>query len=118
MGTFNVPTDQGNGDYWNVFAIVNGKFVVKDTITSDADINYASVSTNALPANFAAEDNAPKKKVSIDKKPAQSDSDKSSNTSNTTAAKSKANAASTDVQSSAEDFDNDQEEITEDTSTS
>lgn len=118
LGTFNVPTDQGNGDYWNVFAIVNGKFVVKDTITSDADINYASVSTNALPANFAAEDNAPKKKVSIDKKPAQSDSDKSSNTSNTTAAKSKANAASTDVQSSAEDFDNDQEEITEDTSTS
>ena len=69
LGTFNVPTDQGNGDYWNVFAIVNGKFVVKDTITSDADINYASVSTNALPANFAAEDNAPKKKVSIDKNP-------------------------------------------------
>lgn len=117
LGTFNVPTDQGNGDYWNVFAIVNGKFVVKDTITSDADINYASVSTNALPANFAAEDNAPKNKVAIDKKPAQSDSAKSSDTSNTTAAKSKANADSTDVQSSAEAFDDDQEEITEDIST-
>ncbi len=40
VSTFNVPTDQGSGDYWNVFAVVNGELIVKDTITSSADISY------------------------------------------------------------------------------
>lgn len=42
LATFNVPTDQNNGDYWNVFAIVNGNLVVSNTITnSDANVSYA-----------------------------------------------------------------------------
>lgn len=45
IATYNVPTDQGSGDYWNVFAIVNGELVIKNTITNSADVSYASVST-------------------------------------------------------------------------
>ena len=40
VATFNVPTDQGSGDYWNVFAIVNGELVVRNTITGSADLSY------------------------------------------------------------------------------
>ena len=39
--TFNVPTGLGNGDYWNVFAVVDGRIVVQNTITDNADITYA-----------------------------------------------------------------------------
>lgn len=40
--TFNVPTDQGNGRYWNVFSIVNGRLYAKNSITtSEADTLYA-----------------------------------------------------------------------------
>lgn len=46
--TFNVPTDQGDGNYWNVFAIVNGEIVVKNTISNSADISYAGVSNNSV----------------------------------------------------------------------
>lgn len=42
VATFNVPTDQGDGDYWNVFAIVNGELIAKNTITSSADTSYAN----------------------------------------------------------------------------
>ncbi len=42
IATFNVPTDQGSGKYWNVFAIVDGQLVVKNTITSSANTSYAS----------------------------------------------------------------------------
>lgn len=41
IATFNVPTDQGSGDYWNIFAIVDGNLVIQNTITSGADISYA-----------------------------------------------------------------------------
>lgn len=41
IGTFNVPTNQGGGDYWNVFAIVNGELIVKNTISDEANLNYA-----------------------------------------------------------------------------
>ena len=40
LTTFNVPSDQGNGDYWNVFAIVDGKLLIKNTITVEKNINY------------------------------------------------------------------------------
>lgn len=40
--TFNVPTDQGKSDYWNVFAIVDGEVVVNNTITPSANTSYAS----------------------------------------------------------------------------
>lgn len=45
VATFNVPTDQGRGDYWNVFAIVNGELVIRNTITNSADVSYAGGST-------------------------------------------------------------------------
>lgn len=45
IATFNVPTNLGDGDYWNVFAIVDGEFVIKNTISSDADLNYANASS-------------------------------------------------------------------------
>ncbi|MDO4413593.1 MAG: S-layer homology domain-containing protein [Erysipelotrichaceae bacterium] len=41
LTTFNVPTDQGNGDYWNVFAIVGNEMIIRNTITDSADISYA-----------------------------------------------------------------------------
>lgn len=40
--TFNVPTNLGSGDYWNVFAIVDGQLVVRNTITSSAETSYAN----------------------------------------------------------------------------
>ncbi|MBE5892237.1 MAG: hypothetical protein E7286_02525 [Lachnospiraceae bacterium] len=42
VATFNVPTDLGSEDYWNVFAILNGELIIKNTITSSADIQYAN----------------------------------------------------------------------------
>jgi lysophospholipase L1-like esterase len=41
IADFNVPTDIGGDDYWNVFAIKNGELIIKNTITSSADIMYA-----------------------------------------------------------------------------
>lgn len=52
--TFNVPTNLGSGDYWNVFAIVDGQLVVRNTITSSVETSYAnaSIATFSLrPAN-------------------------------------------------------------------
>lgn len=40
--TYNVPTNQGTSDYWNVFAIKDGKVITKDTISDTADLEYAS----------------------------------------------------------------------------
>ena len=41
INTFNVPTNLGEGDYWNVFAIKNDELIIKNTITSVVDTNYA-----------------------------------------------------------------------------
>ncbi len=41
IARFNVPTDQGSGRYWNVFAIVDGQITVRNTVTSSADVSYA-----------------------------------------------------------------------------
>ncbi|MGN0394945.1 MAG: carboxypeptidase regulatory-like domain-containing protein, partial [Coprococcus sp.] len=38
---FNVPTDLGDSDYWNVFAIKNGSIIIQNTITDYADTSYA-----------------------------------------------------------------------------
>lgn len=62
LATFNVPTDQGNDDYWNVFAIVNGELVVQNTITFDRDISYAGTGTSEQSSNFT-EESIPKEKV-------------------------------------------------------
>lgn len=40
--TFNAPTDQGTSDYWNVFSIVNGEIIIKNTITSSEDTSYVN----------------------------------------------------------------------------
>ena len=42
IATYNPPTNQGTDDYWNVFAIVNGRIVTRNTITSSPDTNYAN----------------------------------------------------------------------------
>lgn len=41
IAVFNVPTDQGDGEYWNVFAVKDGKLIVKDAVTSSPDTSYA-----------------------------------------------------------------------------
>lgn len=41
IATYNVPTNLGSDDYWNVFAIKNGQIINKNTITSSADTSYA-----------------------------------------------------------------------------
>ena len=41
IAEFNVPTDLGGEDYWNVFAIKNGELIIRNTITSSADTSYA-----------------------------------------------------------------------------
>lgn len=63
VATFNVPTDQGSGDYWNVFAIVNGELVIKNTITSNADTSYATTGIASQLADFSAEDMQPDKSI-------------------------------------------------------
>ena len=37
---FYVPTNLGNGRYWNVFAIQNGRVVVRNTVTGAAETSY------------------------------------------------------------------------------
>lgn len=42
IASYNVPTNLGSDDYWNVFAIKNGQIINKNSITSSADTNYAN----------------------------------------------------------------------------
>ena len=42
IATYNAPTDQGTGRYWNVFSIKDGRIIAKNTITSSPDTSYAS----------------------------------------------------------------------------
>lgn len=39
--TFHVPTDQGSGAVWNVFAVKDGVLVPRRTVTSRPDLTYA-----------------------------------------------------------------------------
>ncbi|MBQ8922474.1 MAG: carboxypeptidase regulatory-like domain-containing protein [Oscillospiraceae bacterium] len=39
--TFTVPPNGGSGDYWNVFAIKNGRLVVNNSITGTPNTSYA-----------------------------------------------------------------------------
>lgn len=41
LAEFHMPTDQGDADYWNVFAIVDGRIIVQNTVTSSPDVEYA-----------------------------------------------------------------------------
>lgn len=41
LATFYVPTNQGDGDFWNVFAVVDGEIVVRNTVTASAETSYA-----------------------------------------------------------------------------
>ena len=49
IATFNAPTDQGTDRYWNVFAIVDGRLVVNNTITSSANLSYAAGRARSIP---------------------------------------------------------------------
>ena len=42
IAEFNVPTDLGDEDYWNVFAIKNGELIINNTITSSPNLEYAN----------------------------------------------------------------------------
>lgn len=65
IAKYNVPTDQGNGDYWNVFAIVNGELITRNTITDNSDLTYAynseDIAPNAMSLDTQIVDNEPKK---------------------------------------------------------
>lgn len=41
LGSFNVPTDQADLRYWNVFAIKEGRLIIRNTITESPDCDYA-----------------------------------------------------------------------------
>lgn len=41
IAVFNVPTNLGSDDYWNVFAIKNGKLIISNTITASPNTTYA-----------------------------------------------------------------------------
>ncbi|MBE6783378.1 MAG: zinc-ribbon domain-containing protein [Ruminococcaceae bacterium] len=41
LAEFHVPTNLGEGRYWNIFAIVDGEIIVENTITDSPDIYYA-----------------------------------------------------------------------------
>lgn len=42
IDSFNAPTNQGSGEYWNVFAIVDGQLIIRNTITPSSETSYAS----------------------------------------------------------------------------
>ncbi|WP_196805030.1 carboxypeptidase regulatory-like domain-containing protein [Butyrivibrio sp. VCB2006] len=44
---FNVPTGLSNGDYWNVFAIVDGQIIPHNTMGSYPDFEYAGNGINS-----------------------------------------------------------------------
>lgn len=56
VATFNVPTNQADARYWNVFAIVDGEMVVSNTVTSSADLSYANTTSQMrqMPINVDA----------------------------------------------------------------
>ena len=42
VAEFHAPTNQGDGEYWNVFVIVNGLLYSRNTITDTADLDFYS----------------------------------------------------------------------------
>lgn len=67
IDSFNAPTDQGSGRYWNVFAIVDGQMIIQNTINDSTNISYAGVSDVSAfgideleQLNLSIEDNSPK----------------------------------------------------------
>lgn len=48
LGSFDAPTTLGDGRYWNVFAIVNGQIIVRNTITSSEEVDYAGDSLTGV----------------------------------------------------------------------
>ena len=41
IAEYNIPTNKGSDDCWNVFAIKNGELITRNTITESADTSYA-----------------------------------------------------------------------------
>lgn len=48
VAKINVPNDQGSGVCWNVFAIVDGELILKNTITSTPDTSYTNSTASAF----------------------------------------------------------------------
>lgn len=42
IAEFNVPTDLGDGRYWNIFAIKEGQLIINNTITDEPELAYAN----------------------------------------------------------------------------
>ncbi len=55
VARLNVPTNQGTSRYWNVFAIVDGRLVIKNTITGSPDTNYANSTAETYNTVYAEE---------------------------------------------------------------
>ncbi len=77
---FNVPTSLGSGDYWNVFAIVNGRLVVRNTMTSSPETSYinadGSMVRGASTQNLqGSSDNMTSKETTSDEVSADSQTD-------------------------------------------
>ncbi len=67
IDSFNAPTNQGSGKYWNIFAIVDGQLIIQNTITDSANVSYAGISNASAfvfdeleQSNLELEDNSPK----------------------------------------------------------
>lgn len=56
VAKINVPTDQGSGLYWNVFAIVDGELILKNTITPTPDTSYANSTASTFSMSRVAAD--------------------------------------------------------------
>lgn len=41
LKTFNIPTNENSGRYWNVFAIYKDKIIVNDTVSDSPNLDYA-----------------------------------------------------------------------------
>ena len=57
LGTYHVPANQGTGRYWNVFAIVDGRIMIKNTVTSSADVSYAVTNSAVAARTYMALNN-------------------------------------------------------------
>lgn len=51
IAMFNAPTDQGTGDYWNVFYIQNGEIHIVNSITNSAMIGAYSNASEGITSN-------------------------------------------------------------------
>ena len=66
VARFNVPVDQGDfqNGYWNVFAIVDGHLIIRNTITYSPELDYASTTSESV-ATFALDEGMSQQEMEI-----------------------------------------------------